>query len=276
MSVHSSVALQEFALARDSALAWMDSRVYLRALFSDGLGIVRIEQRAPALITDVVGEAYLNSIVLLVIALTASTVFGVLIGTFLAVTRHRVLILPILTLTLLGISVPSFFAGILLQRGEILYFQTFGKQLVKLVGFAWDFQHMFLPLLVLAARPLAYLTRASYLSLDQVLEQEFIRTAHAKGLTHRRTVNIHALRNIIVPVLTAIGVSFRFSLGSLPVVELFFLWPGLGYNILQAIDARQTALVTTLALVLGLTILLFNLALDIIYRLVDPRLRELS
>jgi ABC-type dipeptide/oligopeptide/nickel transport system permease component len=106
------------------------------------------------------------------------------------------------------------------------------------------------------------------------MQKDYIRTAYAKGLLRRRVVNVHAMRNLAVPVLTAVGVSLRFSLGSLPVVELFFNWPGLGFQLIQAIDARQTALVTSLALQMGLTFLLANLALDLLYRVIDPRLRS--
>jgi peptide/nickel transport system permease protein len=79
-----------------------------------------------------------------------------------------------------------------------------------------------------------------------------------------------------VSILTAVGVSLRFSLGSLPVVEFYFGWPGLGYRLLEAIRGGETQVVVALAVALGLTFMLVNLLLDIIYRLIDPRLREAS
>jgi peptide/nickel transport system permease protein len=82
------------------------------------------------------------------------------------------------------------------------------------------------------------------------------------------------LPNVAVPILTAIGVSLRFALVALPVVEFFFVWPGIGLRMLEAINARQTALVVSLALALGLTFLILNLLLDLAYWLVDPRVRE--
>jgi peptide/nickel transport system permease protein len=84
----------------------------------------------------------------------------------------------------------------------------------------------------------------------------------------------HTFRNIAVPVLTAMGVSLRFALASLPVVEFFFGWPGLGNRLLSAIQTGQTSLVVTLAVALGLTFILVNLLLDIAYRFIDPRLQE--
>jgi ABC-type dipeptide/oligopeptide/nickel transport system permease component len=143
-------------------------------------------------------------------------------------------------------------------------------------GLGWDYEHMLMPVLVLAARPLAYLTRSSFIAFDRVMGEDYIRTAFAKGLTETRTVSVHALRNIAIPVLTAMGVSIRFSLSSLPIVEFFFVWPGLGLRMLEAINTRQTSLVATLATAIGLTFLLINLLLDISYRFIDPRVREIQ
>ena len=135
---------------------------------------------------------------------------------------------------------------------------------------------MLLPGLVLAARPLAYITRASFLAVRRIMEEDFIRTAYAKGLSQRRTVNVHALRNIAIPIFTAIGVSLRFSLSALPVVEFLFAWPGMGLRLLEAIDARETVVVVTLAAAMGATFLILNLALDVLYRILDPRTRDAS
>jgi ABC-type dipeptide/oligopeptide/nickel transport system permease component len=108
------------------------------------------------------------------------------------------------------------------------------------------------------------------------MKEDFILTAYAKGLSTPRTVNSHAMKNIAVPFLTAVGVSLRFSLSALPIVEFFFLWPGIGLGLLQAISLRQTTLVVTFALALGLTFLLLNLFLDMAYWVIDPRIRHRS
>ncbi|MBE9508795.1 MAG: ABC transporter permease, partial [Chloroflexi bacterium] len=127
--------------------------------------------------------------------------------------------------------------------------------------------------LVLAARPLAHITRITFVSLSEVLRQDFIRTAHAKGLHPRVVFMEHALRNAGVSILTAVIVSLRFALGSLPVVEIFFTWPGLGVTLLSAIQQREVKATAAMALSLGVTFLLVNLAIDLIYRFIDPRLR---
>lgn len=273
MVSNSTVSNPDFDIAQKSVAAWRDSASYIRAGLSGELGSIQ-GPGGPELIIHIVKDAYKNSMGLLLVALTAATILGCLVGGFLALTHMKNIVVPVLTLTVIGISTPSFFAAILLQQGEIQYLRTFGYQLVVLGGYAWDFKHMLLPLLVLTARPLAYITRATYLNLDRIMNAEYIRTAHAKGLTHQRTVNIHAMRNLLIPVITAIVVSLRFSLGILPIVEIFFRWPGMGYQLIRAIDARHTALAVSLALVLGITLLLANLLLDVIYRFLDPRLRD--
>jgi peptide/nickel transport system permease protein len=270
---NSEVSTPNYSLVQHGRRAWDESQAFLAGAVRGDLGRVRTAGgRAP--VVRLLWEAYLNSAGLLPVALVAAAVLGLCVGSVAALSRARVVVLPLLTLTLLGISIPSFFAGLLLQVGELRYLAVFGQRLVRMAGFGWDFEHMAMPVAVLAARPLAYLTRATFLSLKRVMEEDYIRTALAKGLSVRETFNAHALRNIAVPVLTALGVSVRFSLSTLPVVEFFFDWPGLGRRLLEAIDARQASAVAALACSLGLTFLMINLALDVAYRVVDPRLRE--
>jgi peptide/nickel transport system permease protein len=262
-----------FDLLTQSQLAWGDTREYISRAQDGDLGTIR-ETHGWVPVADILRTAYLNSMGLMVVALVGGALAGLTIGSFAALTRHKRALIPLLSLTILGISTPSFFAGILLRQGELLYLRVFGRPLVSMAGFGWDYQHMLMPVLVLAARPLAYLTRTSYLALRRVMTEDYIRTAFAKGLSQRRAVNVHALRNFAIPVLTAVGVSLRFSLSTLPIVEFLFVWPGMGLRLLQAIDARQTLVVATLAVAMGLTFLSLNFLLDLTYRIIDPRLRS--
>jgi len=271
--VHNSEAPEpNYNLVDNGRAAWQETRNYLSEALHGEFGYVQ-EDYGYVAVKDILADAYINSMGLLLIALAIAAVIGLVLGSMAAVYKHGALTAPILTTTILGVAAPSFFIALLLQQAEILYVREFGRRLVSVAGFAWDWEHMLLPLLVLVARPIAYLTRASFLSLGQIMEEDFIRTAYSKGLTRFRTVVFHGLRNLAVPVLTAVGVSLRFSLSALPVVEMFFAWPGMGARFLQAINERQTSLVVSLALVLGLTMLMVNLLLDVIYRIVDPRLR---
>jgi peptide/nickel transport system permease protein len=253
--------------------AWNNTSNFIQELFQGELGQIRHDTLGLVEIKDILGQTALNSLGLLAIALLAATILGISFGVIAALIKNEKVLLALLMLTILGASTPSFFAGLLLQQAELKYLQTFGNQLVKMAGFGWDFEHMAMPVLVLMAYPLAYLIRSSFISLNQVLKEDYIQTAYAKGLFTKRVVSVHAFKNIAIPVLTAIGISLRFSLSTLPVVEYFFAWPGLGLRLLEGIRQGQDRLVVVFALVLGLTIQLINLFLDIIYRVIDPRLR---
>lgn len=270
---NSDVAQPNYDLVSQGRQAWRATRTSLGNLLRGELGTLRTETaRVP--VGEYVRTAYVNSAGLLLVALACAAAVGLSVGTLAALAKRQVLAMPLMALTVLGISTPSFFAGLLLQVGEITYLRTFGRRLVSIAGFGWDLEHMLLPVLVLAARPVAYLSRATYVSMQHVLTEDYIRTAFAKGLSLPRTVVQHAIRNVAVPVLTAIGVSVRFSLSSLPVVEFLFAWPGLGRHLLLAINERRTSLVIVLASALGITFLLVNLVLDLLYRAIDPRARE--
>ena len=270
---NSEGSYSNYDMVSQTRLAWQRSRVYISSLVEGEISF-KVSQPGLSGVDTGQGNAFFNSIVLLGIALGGSTLIGLPLGAFGALTKHKKLVTPMLFLVLIGISTPVFFSGFILQQIEILYLYFFGRSLVSVAGFGWDIDHMLLPILVLSARPIAYLTRQSFIALDRVMEENYIQTAYAKGLGQRYTVFIHALRNVAVPILTAIGISLRFSLGSLPIVEFLFMWPGMGLRLLQAINNREAAIVVTLTLMIGLSILGINLLLDITYRIVDPRIRD--
>lgn len=211
---------------------------------------------------------------LLFSAALLAAVLGVALGIFVALTKRRVFSFSVLAVTIVGVSLPSFFAAMLLQHSIIVYLREFDRRLLSVAGFGWDYQHMVLPVLVLAARPVAYLMRTTYIVLKRTMQEDYVRTAFSKGLGRRYVVNVHAMRNVAVPVLTAIAVSWRFSLGILPIVEFMFAWPGMGLRMLEGINSQQVSVVAPLSMIFGLTLLLGNLILDIAYRIVDPRVRD--
>ncbi|HJS29113.1 MAG TPA: ABC transporter permease [Anaerolineales bacterium] len=272
MIQNSEIPQPDYNVVGAAQQAWGNTRAYLERLVTGDLGSVQ-EQAGPISVGQVLAEAYVNSMGLLLAALGVAALVGISIGVIAALTKHKGLVVPLLFITIIGISVPSFFGGLLLRQGELTYLRLFGRPLVSMAGFGWDYQHMLLPVLVLAARPLAYLTRATFLGMDRVMQEDYIRTAYSKGLSRSHTVNAHAVRNIAIPLVTAIGVSLRFALSTLPVVEFFFVWPGMGLRLLQAIEGRQTLIVVTLAAAMALTFLGMNFLLDISYRYIDPRVR---
>ncbi len=248
---------------------------YISSLLRGRLGSVwrgtsRHQVAVPVL--SVLADTYVKSLGLILFSLLIAAILGAGAGTLAAIWEGSILSTGVVTATLLGISLPSFFTALLLQVVEIMWYRRTGLRLVPVGGFGWD-AHMVLPALVLAARPLAQIARVTCVSLSEAAHQDFVRTAWAKGLSPKQIWGDHVLPNAAVSILTALGISMRFALGSLPVVEYFFGWPGLGATLLTAIRARQFNLLVTLALALGLTFMMVNLVLDLAYRWIDPRLR---
>lgn len=256
--------------------AWTSTLDYVGNLVRGNMGTIAVRSGRSSRqvsVAQTIGDTYPKSMGLLLIALLVAALIGIPVGVFAAIHRRSPVSLGTMTATLIGVSVPSFFAAALLQIAEIYWFRATGVRLVPVGGFGWD-AHLVIPALVLAARPLAHLARIAYMTFSDILEQDYIRTAHAKGLYDTMVTRGHAYPNAAVPILTALGVSLRFSLGSLPVVEYFLGWPGIGAALLDAIRNRQDVGVAGMALVIGLTFMLMNLILDVAYQYVDPRLKK--
>jgi peptide/nickel transport system permease protein len=246
---------------------------YFAGLLSGDLGTVETTSGARP-VSEILWFSYRNSMGLVLMAVSAAAIIGLLLGIYAGLKQRPKRQYTVLMFTLIGVSAPAFLVAVLLQTAAIKYTVTSGSQLVRMGGYGWDLRHIAMPLIVLSLRPLAYITRASFVAMGQIMHQDYIRTAFAKGLSLAQTTARHAFRNLAVPFLTAVGVSFRFAISILPLVEYIFAWPGMGLRILEAINNRQPVLVVSIALILGLTIQVINIALDASYRIVDPRLRE--
>ncbi len=230
-------------------------------------------EEAPAL--GLVATTFARSGGLLLLALAVATGVGIPLGVGAALTRRERGAPLVLLLSILGVSTPSFLLAMLIGVVNIKLHQRLGIQALPPNGFGWD-AHLVMPALVLAARPLAQIVQITYVSMSDILRQDYIRVAQAKGLRQHVVLSRHALRNARVPILTTLSTSLRLSLASLPVVEFFFIWPGLGLTLLQAIELGMASLVADLILALGLLFLLVNLGLDLIYPVLDPRLRGVN
>jgi ABC-type dipeptide/oligopeptide/nickel transport system permease component len=248
---------------------------YLSQLAQGDLGLSQAGSLTllPTPVAEIVLPTLSKSLGLLAVSLMIATLLGVSLGIWAAGRRHSGWSLPILLASIVGVSVPSFFAAMLLQLAMVKWARAFGSPLLPIGGFGWD-HHIILPALVLAARPVAQIARVTFVSLGETLDQDFVRTAHSKGLRPRRVMIRHVIRNAAIPILTTIGLSLRFSLSSLPVVEFFFGWSGVGFILLKAISHQDTNLTVALALCLGLLFILVNLVLEISYGFIDPRLRD--
>jgi ABC-type dipeptide/oligopeptide/nickel transport system permease component len=257
------------------ALAAAKSTIYLSDFLQGDLGQTAAGTFTgnPALVSEILLELVSRSFGLLAVSLTMATVVGVLLGLLAAQHRHAQWSVLVIAISVIGISVPSFFAAPLLQMLMVQWTRIFGQPLLPLGGFGWD-QRLILPALVLAARPIAQITRVTYVSLGEVMAHDYVRVAYSKGLRSHAVLWRHIGPNISIPVLTTIGLSLRFSLSSLPVVEFFFGWHGMGYALLKAIAHQDDRLIIALLLTLAVGLILLNLILELVYRRIDPRLRQ--
>jgi peptide/nickel transport system permease protein len=222
---------------------------------------------------DLISRTLANSAGLLLLAMGVALLLGLALGFAAAFAKDKTASSLIMLISVLGTSTPSFLFAMFLWVINIWAHKTFDMQVLPSAGFGWD-AHLVMPTLVLAMRPLAQIAQVTYVALRDIIQKDYIRTAQAKGLSQRIVRNRHMLPNILIPTLTTLGASLRFSLASLPIVELFFSWPGVGLTLLQAIEQDNAPLVTDLILSLGTFFLAVNLAIELFFPLIDARLRS--
>jgi peptide/nickel transport system permease protein len=223
-------------------------------------------------VTAELARALPRSLGLLLVALALAVLIGLPLGVGAGLRRETRFSGLLVFLSVLGISTPSYFAAMLLVWSVVWLYRTTGADFLPVYGFGWD-AHLVLPALVLAARPAANVMRLGYNALVDVLDADFVRTAYAKGLGPWVVLLRHVLRNAGVPLLTTVAVSLRFSLAILPIVEYIFNWPGVGQGLLDAIQTQDATTVVGMVLPLALLFVLVNLLLEVLYLIVDPRLR---
>ena len=245
-----------------------DSIAYIDRLLDGEMGLTTAgsDNRLALPVTQVIQERLHRSIGLL----TVSLLFASLVGILAARSRSE-RSLAVLIASIIGISMPSFFAAFLLQWFVISLTLQAGRTTLPVGGFGWD-AHLILPMLVLAMRPIAQITRMTFVSIREILSQDYIHTAYSMGLHRYQIMTAHVMRNAAIPILATVGISLRFSLSSLPVVELYFGWPGAGFTMLKGIAQQDVNLVIGLALCFAIFFILVNTFLDLIFRLIDPRL----
>ncbi len=255
--------------------AFSKSLAYVSNLLQGELGLAGAGSLTgnPTPIVAVVPNLVLNSLGLLAGSLLFAVILGVSLGFLAAQSRRSNRSTLIIMLSIVGISMPSFFVAPLLQLVMIQWTKYFGTPLLPLGGFGWD-ARLILPALVLAARPTAQISRVTFVTLSEVMNQDFIRVADSKGLRFYAILLRHIFPNAAIPILTTIGLSLRFSLSSLPVVEFFFGWPGIGFALLKAVAGQDDNLTVALILCIGLFFIIINLLLEMTYPRLDPRLRE--
>ena len=224
-------------------------------------------------VTAELARALPRSLGLLAVSLVVAVLIGLPLGIGAGLQHKTRFSGALVFFSVLGISTPSYFAAMLLIWFSVWFYRATGSDFLPVYGFGWD-AHLILPALVLAARPAANVMRLGYNALVEILDADYVRTARAKGLWPRVVLFRHVLRNAGVPLLTTVAVSLRFSLAILPIVEYIFNWSGVGEELLDAIQGQDVNTVIGMVLPLALIFVIVNIFLEIMYVIIDPRLRS--
>ena len=225
---------------------------------------------------ELIGERVAISLPLAVMAIVLSTAMAIPLGVLAAARRNKAADLCVNAFVQVGVAVPNFWFAMLL----IILFAVILRWLPA-GGFAgWDaglgaaLLSLLLPAVALALPQAAILTRVTRSSVLEVLTEDFVRTARAKGLTRRAALWRHAVPNALIPVVTIMGLQFSFLLSGTIIIENVFHLPGLGRLLFQAIAQRDLIVVQNLVLLLAATVVVVNFVVDIAYLVIDPRLRR--
>ncbi len=232
-------------------------------------------------VTKVISRNLYNTLLLSMSALFLSVLLAIPIGVLSATHKYTLFDNLITIFSFIGLSIPVFFFGMLmikflafdLSLFPISGMRSIGQEMSKLQAVLDLLHHMAMPVTVLAMVNMASLMRYTRSSMLEVILQDYIRTARAKGLKERRVIYSHALKNALIPVVTVICISIGNLLSGALLTETVFSWPGMGTLVYQSILNRDYPLVTASTLVIAIFILLSNILADILYAFIDPRIK---
>lgn len=226
-------------------------------------------------VTEIFLEKYPNTLRLTFAAILIEIVIGIAAGMVSAVKRYSFWDVTVTLSTSLLVSVPVFWLGMLMQILFGVYFKRWGLPYLPISGMGNppDLLHLVLPAITLASVSTAYVARIMRSQMLDVMQQDYIRTAEAKGLSRGAVIRKHALKNALIPVVTFIGLDLGAMLGGAILTETIFNWPGVGFEIYSAITARDYPIVTGGIVLVVVAYMLINLIVDISYAFLDPRIR---
>ena len=238
---------------------------YLRNVLSGDFGNSLREQRP---VTELVHARIGNTLLLGVAGIAIALVLGLPAGILAAIHHNRLLDRLLTAGTFLGQSLPNFFLGILL----ILLFSLHLRWLPSSGIGTW--QHLILPAFTLSTGLLSSMARMTRSSLLEVMRQEYVRTARAKGFSNPQVILRHCLRNAAIPVLTLFGLSIGMLIGGAAITETIFAWPGIGRFAVSAISMRDYPLIQYIVLLVAASVVTANFVVDLLYGVIDPRIRS--
>jgi ABC-type dipeptide/oligopeptide/nickel transport system permease component len=242
---------------------WVQYGNFLGSLLRLDLG-TSAHTNAPVI--EEIGSRLPYTIELAVVALVLAVTIGVLAGVAAALRRNTMLDLLISSFSVFGVSMPVYWLGLMM----IIVFAIY-LHLLPAAG-ADEPTSIVMPAVTLALFSLGLIARMTRSSMLEVLGQDFVRTARAKGAPVRSVVFRHALRNALLPIMTVIGLQFGALLGGAVVTETVFSWPGVGRLLIDSIFFRDYPVVQGLVLMFGTTFVVVNLLVDLLYAYVDPRI----
>lgn len=224
-------------------------------------------------VSRAIADRYVNTISLAIFSILIAIIVGITVGVISAVKHNSWFDHIFMSISILGISAPTFWIGLFLiiifcVKLKMLPIAGLSSQL-----WTWDgIKHMILPAATLGFNSSAMIARMTRSSLLDILHQDYIKTARAKGLSEFIVIMKHAFKNALIPIITTVGINFGALLGGTVVVESVFAINGIGRLVVQAINARDFPIVQGAVLVIATTFVLINLIVDILYALIDPRI----
>ncbi|MTI14039.1 nickel ABC transporter permease [Sansalvadorimonas verongulae] len=213
-------------------------------------------------------DRFPNTLILAALGTIIAIVIGVPVGILSATRQYSWIDSSSMIMALLGVSMPNFWLGLML----ILVFSVTLGWLPSGGFMGWS--SLILPALTLGTGSAAIITRMTRSSMLEVIRQDYIRTARAKGVAENVVINKHALKNALIPVITVVGLQFGYLLGGAVLTETVYSWPGVGRMMVDAIRQKDSPTVLATVVFLATTFSLVNLSVDILYGFVDPRIKS--
>lgn len=216
---------------------------------------------------DEIAIRFMPTMLLTITSMAWSVIFGLVIGVVSAIWRNTWPDRLFMTLAVSGISLPAFAFGMLL----IQVFAVWLGWLPSVGADSW--RHYILPSITLGVSVAAVMARFTRASFVEVIHEDFVRTARAKGLSEKVVMLKHSLRNALIPVVTMMGLQFGFLLGGSIVVETVFGWPGMGSLLIDSVNARDYPMIQGLVLLFSFEFIVINLIVDLMYGVINPTIR---
>ncbi|MEG6573033.1 MAG: glutathione ABC transporter permease GsiC [Caldibacillus debilis] len=244
---------------------------YMKDLLTGDLG-VSLTYNEPVI--GLILERFPNTLILSFSALLIAILIGVPAGIIAAYKQNSLIDYAVMLVSLIGVSMPIFWLGVML----VLYFSVhLGWLPATGMGSPEDgmlsfLKYLILPSITLATIPMANFARITRSSMLEVISQEYIKTARAKGLSEFLVVCKHAFKNALTPILTVLGMQISMMLGGAVLTETIYSWPGMGRLIVDAIEKRDFVVVQGTVLFIAVIFILVNLLVDILYKVVNPKI----